>query len=161
MPRILEEKREYKRIVPTIKERGALSEKGYTWVLSSNVSAVAQQGGDLYIRFHNGSLYRYPNKANLFERILAASSKGKWVWRFLRRKNVSYEKVGTLPLDQDIDVSDEEIIERATGIKVKDVALITEQEMDVFNQVTVGLINTTINTDVLLKGVVTVQTFNS
>jgi hypothetical protein len=161
MARILEEDREYKRINPTIKERGKLAEEGYTWVLSSNVSAVAQRGNDLYIRFHNASLYRYPNKGNLFERILAASSKGKWVWRFLRRKNVEYEKVGTLPLDQDIDVSDEEIIERAVGFKVKDVALLTEQEMDVFNQVTVGLINTTINTDILFKGIVTMQTFES
>lgn len=150
MPILLEEKRKYQRLRPTIREQATLSNKGYTWVLSSNVSAVATQGKDLYIRFQNGSLYRYDGKANLKERLIAASSKGKWVWRFLRRKNVPYSKVGTMPLDGDIDKTDEELFAEQVGIKVQDVDLENMQQLDQFNGATVGLINTAVTQDILL-----------
>jgi hypothetical protein len=41
---------------------------------------------------------------------MAAASNGKWVWRFLRRKNVPYRKIGSLPLPEDVIVQDEEIM---------------------------------------------------
>ena len=37
---------------------------------------------------------------------MTAASKGKWVWRFLIRKNVPYRKVGSLPLPEDRIVDD-------------------------------------------------------
>jgi len=154
MPILLDEKRKYKRLRPTIREQATLANRGYTWVLSSNVSAVATQGNDLYIRFQNGSLYRYDGKAKLEERLIAASSKGKWVWRFLRRKNVPYQKVGSMPLDGDIDKTDEELFAEQIGINVQDVDLENMQQLDQFNGVTVGLVNTTVMQDILLSTLV-------
>ena len=74
-----------------------LSNLGYQFVNSSNVSALSVIDNDLYIRFHNGSVYRYPNSANLYETILQSNSKGKAVWKYLRRARKPYEKVGSLP----------------------------------------------------------------
>jgi len=109
--RVLPEKRDYQRIEPSQKSRQRLRERGFTWVLSSNVSAVRTHKTDLYIRFHNGSLYKYPNRANLFEPMLGSSSKGRFVWNELRRKNVAYSKVGAMPLEEDIQTEDEEIMQ--------------------------------------------------
>lgn len=148
----LDENRQYKRIVPTVNERTELFNQGYTPVLSSNVSAASVKGNDLYIRFHNASIYKYPNKADLFERLIAASSKGKWVWRFLRRPKVSFVKVGKMPLEQDIDVSDEEII---GGVLGKDINTLTKQELDVFNLITFGVINQSVKSDISLIGALT------
>ncbi len=151
MPILIEEKRKYQRLRPTIKEQAILANSGYTWLLSSNVSAVATSGTDLYIRFHNGSLYRYKGKANLEENLIAATSKGKWVWRFLRRRNVPYQKVGSMPLDSDLDVTDEELFAQQVGVDIKDVDLDNLQQLDKFNGETIGLINTAVTQDVLLS----------
>jgi len=112
---VLPEKRDYQRIEPSQKSRQRLRERGFTWVLSSNVSAVRTYEKDLYIRFHNGSLYKYPNRANLFEPMLESSSKGRFVWNELRRKNVAYSKVGAMPLDEDVEGSDLEIMQPLIG----------------------------------------------
>lgn len=153
MPILIDEKRKYQRLRPTIKEQAILANSGYTWLLSSNVSAVATSGTDLYIRFHNGSLYRYKGKANLKENLIAATSKGKWVWRFLRRRNVPYQKVGSMPLDSDLDVTDEELFAQQVGIDIKDVDLDNVQQLDKFNGETIGLINTTVTKDILVSAV--------
>ena len=121
-------------------------------MVSSNVSAVATSGNDLYIRFHNGSLYRYKNKAKLEERLIAAASKGKWVWRFLRRPNVAYSKVGSMPLDSDRDITDEELFAEQVGIPVDEVDLTSMAQLDKFNMATVGLINQTMNVSQLIAG---------
>ena len=42
---------------------------------------------------------------------MAAASKGKWVWRFLRRPNKPYSKIGSLPLPEDTLETDEQIVE--------------------------------------------------
>lgn len=151
---VVKEKRPYQRIAQPISEIAVLSQRGYTPVFSSNVSAVSEDGIDLYIRFHNGSVYKYLNKANKFESILAASSKGKWVWRFLRRPNASFERVSDFPLANDLDVTDEELFEDVTGIKVADVNILDTEQFDIFHALTFGLINTKINSDIFVSNLI-------
>ena len=117
--RVLDEKRDYQRILPDNKTRQALRQQGYTWVLSSNVSAVRQFGDSLIIRFHNGSVYEYQTQGDRFNDIISSNSKGRWVWNELRRKNVPYSKLGAMPLDTDIDLTDEEVMR--VGISVQEV----------------------------------------
>ena len=100
---------EYERIHTSVSDQRTLREKGYTPFFSSNVSAGQRVGKDLYIRFHNGNIYKYPNKGSRFNDLLLSPSKGKWVWANLRRKNVSYSKVGSMPLSGDRDLSYDEL----------------------------------------------------
>ena len=102
----LQEDRQYQRILLSEESTKELESRGYETVFSSNVSAIATQDDDLIIRFHNGSVYAYDKQAKNYERMMAAASKGKWVWRFLIRKNVPYRKVGSLPLPEDRIVDD-------------------------------------------------------
>ena len=118
MPK-LPEVRKYQRILPSQESIEKLEDNGFEWVLSSNVSGAKQVGNDLYIRFHNGSIYKYPKKGDWFDNLIAASSKGRWVWRFLRRAGVSFEKVGKLPLPEDKRVPDSQIIRPQGEFKVQ------------------------------------------
>ena len=107
---LLEDKnREYKRFRPNVSEKIQLANNGLQWVLSSNVSALGTNEDSLIIRFHNGSLYEYPNQAKLFEDMLKSNSKGHFVWVKLRRPKVAYKKIGSLPFKSDSEVTDEEI----------------------------------------------------
>ena len=103
---------EYPRIKTSVENQAILRSQGYTPVFSSNVSGIQRQDRDLYIRFHNGSIYVYPNQGSNFGDLLLSPSKGKWVWANLRRKNVSYSKVGTLPLEGDLDLTTDEMMSR-------------------------------------------------
>lgn len=103
--------RDYRRYSHNPRERAFLGLQGLQPVQSSNVSSVGVKGEDLLIRFHNGSVYSYRNKADQFDNILKANSKGKWVWRNLRRRNAQYTKLGVLPLPDDIGVTDEDIFQ--------------------------------------------------
>lgn len=96
-------------ITPSASQKIQLANAGLQWVRSSNVSGVGVDGNDLIIRFLNGSLYRYPNQAKLFDNMMKSSSKGHFVWERLRRPKVAYQKIGTLPFDNDPQVSDEDI----------------------------------------------------
>jgi hypothetical protein len=100
---------EYERILTPVSDQRTLRAEGYTPFFSSNVSAGQRDGSDLYIRFHNGSVYIYPNKGSRFNDLLVSPSKGKWVWKNLRKANVSYSKVGSFPLTGDRDLTDEEM----------------------------------------------------
>ena len=112
MPRILEDKnRYYKRNRHSAEEKNILAKAGLQHVLSSNVSAVANIKEALVIRFHNGSMYSYTDRGQLVDDILWAPSKGKWVWRHLRRKNAAFVKLASLPLPSDIALSDDSIFE--------------------------------------------------
>jgi hypothetical protein len=56
-------------------------------VTSSNVASIGYDYDKkiLYVRFKDGSLYEYPNKsAQTYSSFLDSSSKGKFVWKFLR-----------------------------------------------------------------------------
>ena len=103
--------RDYRRYSHSPRERTYLGLNGLQHIQSSNVSAVGVRGESLIIRFHNGSMYEYPNQASQYDNMLQSNSKGKWVWRNLRRKNVLYKKIGVLPLPDDIGVTDEEIFQ--------------------------------------------------
>ena len=47
-------------------------------VESSNLSAVAVDGGDLLVKFRSGARYRYPGAAGLAPDLLAAESAGRF-----------------------------------------------------------------------------------
>lgn len=100
---------EYERIKTSVDNQRILREKGWTPVFSSNVSAIQRRLNNLYIRFHNSSIYVYPQQGSKFGELLTSPSKGKWVWDNLRRKNVAYSKVGSLPLEGDRDLTDKEL----------------------------------------------------
>ena len=119
---ILEDKnRDYKRIRPSPAEKMKLRNAGLQWTLSSNISAVGVVDNDLIIRFHNGSLYKYPNNAEHFAPMLRANSKGKYFWRKLRRPGASYIKIGSLPLESDKQQTDDEMFKdiEAQGIRIE------------------------------------------
>ena len=120
---LLEDKhREYKRFRPNPSEKIQLANNGLQWVLSSNVSAIGVSGKDLVIRFNNGSMYQYTNKADLFDAMLNSNSKGHFVWAKLRKPRVPYKKIGSLPFKGDTQVTDEEIFSLVDtrGIEVMD-----------------------------------------
>lgn len=119
---LLEDKgRPYRRFRFTPRERAFLSLNGFQPVLSSNVAGVGVKDNDLLIRFHNGSVYEYSNQANRYDDILKSNSKGKWVWSNLRRRNVPYKKLGSLPLADDIGVTDEDIFQEIDNRYLSDI----------------------------------------
>ena len=135
-----DEGRDYQRYSHTTTERLYLKKQGFQHVQSSNVSAVARRDDDMIIRFHNGSLYRYSGQGERVDDILKSNSKGKWVWRHLRRKRVPYEKIGTLPLPDDLGITDDDLFKDLEEKYFKDlVSVIGSEAMTrevVFNQET-------------------------
>jgi len=111
MATVVQENRTYQRILHSDASERKLNEQGFEAVYSSNVSAIAVRGKDLIIRFHNSSIYSYANQGKNYERMMAAASKGKWVWRFLIRPQVAYAKIGSLPLPEDTTETDQEIVQ--------------------------------------------------
>lgn len=99
----------YQRLRHGVNEKIQLANNGLQWVNSSNVSAIGVNDNDLIIRFHNGSLYKYPNQADLFQPMMQSNSKGHFVWAKLRWPNVAYMKIGSLPFRDDKDVTDDDI----------------------------------------------------
>jgi len=109
---LLEDKnRKYKRFRPSVSEKIKLANEGLQWVLSSTISAVAIDSDDLIIRFHNGSLYSYPNQSKHYQPMLDASSKGKYFWSKIRRPGLPFSKIGSFSLKSDTNDSDEEIFQ--------------------------------------------------
>lgn len=103
--RVIDSRRKYQRIRLTNDEKNQVEEAGLVPVYSSNVSAIARIKNTLVVRFHGGSMYAYPKSGNLFNRMLNSSSKGKFVWNELRRKNVPYKRIGSLPMDYDRNIN--------------------------------------------------------
>lgn len=71
-------------------------------IKSSNVAAIALSGGELYVRFNSGKVYRYDDDANpevdslhsaLFEAAQSGESVGKLFYALIRRPEVPAEKV--------------------------------------------------------------------
>jgi len=102
MPKRLFEDRQYDRLQHTDKEINLLRNRGFIPVVSSNVSAVGRDEGRLLIRFHGGATYVYPKSGDRFQDILSASSKGRFVWRELRRKRVPYYRTGSITIEEDV-----------------------------------------------------------
>jgi hypothetical protein len=64
------------------------------WTLtekSSNISSIAIQDKDLLVKFRNGSVYRYPGKANEYTKLLESESIGKYFHANI--KNCEFIKV--------------------------------------------------------------------
>ena len=70
MELLLDPHREYRRLRPDPAEKIQLANNGLQWVLSSNVSGIGTQDDSLIVRFHNGSMYEYPNQAKLFDQMM-------------------------------------------------------------------------------------------
>ena len=140
MATVVNEDRQYQRILPSDASILILDSAGLEWVFSSNVSAAARRGNNLIIRFHNGSMYSYAGQGKNFERLMGAASKGKWVWRFLRRPRVAFTKIGSLPLPEDTAESDLEILEpRIATYDVRAILPTTEQMlMGVLPQISIS-----------------------
>lgn len=113
MATLLEDKnRDFRRVKHSAEEKIQLANKGLQHVLSSNISAIGIDGSALIVRFHNGSLYRFPNLARLYEPMLNSGSKGKYFYRKIRRPNKPFSKTGSLPLKSDIELTDIEMFDR-------------------------------------------------
>lgn len=130
MIRLEDKNRKYKRFAYTAKEKTYFATYGLRWVSSSNVSAVGTNKESLIIRFVNGSLYEYPNQADKIDELFNSVSKGKWVWDKLRGRvrgvhKVPYRKIGTMPLPDDIGVTDEEVFDR-----IADEALQVQKQLE-------------------------------
>jgi hypothetical protein len=107
MPVLREDKgRDYRRYEHTEDEINRLDRSGFTPVLSSNVSAIGEHNGDLYIRFHGGNSYVYPNSGDLYQAMLQSSSKGRFVWNRLRKANVPYRRIANVRLPKDVPSTD-------------------------------------------------------
>ena len=105
----------------TAKQKQLLSNQGFQFVSSSNVSAIAHDDKDLIIRFHNGSVYTYPNRAKQYDSLLKASSHGKWVWKYLRRSNAAFKKTGTIPFKSDKNITDDELFANIDKFRLDEV----------------------------------------
>lgn len=99
-----------RRIRPSAAQKQVLAEKGLQWVLSSFISAIGDDEGDLVIRFHNGSLYRYYGFAPHMDKMLGATSKGKYFWRHIRDTK-NYVREGELKFKTDLAMEDTELFE--------------------------------------------------
>lgn len=106
MPTVLNEKREFQRLLHTEDETKQLKSKGFETVMSSNVSAIARDKDNLVIRFHGGATYSYIGKGKLYENIFAAASKGRWVWRFLIRPSAPFSKLSNVNIRDDVPSRD-------------------------------------------------------
>ena len=127
----------YPRIKTSVENQKILKASGYTPVFSSNVSAIQRSGADLYIRFHNGVVYQYPRKGKDYGSLLTSASKGKWVWANLRKTNAPYNRVGNFPLDGDVDLTTEQMMERVSQQSKLDVLkeMITAKKVSTIKKV--------------------------
>ena len=117
--------RDYRRVRHSPDQKHKLAQSGFQHVLSSNVSAISRTGtkasDSLLIRFHNGSVYEYPNKAQEYQGLLSSNSKGKWVWTHLKGRggkgygadhSATYKKIGKIPLKGDLPITDKQMEKR-------------------------------------------------
>lgn len=57
-----------------------------TFIVSSNINAVAHQDETLTVRFNNGSVYEYESVPHsVFAALVAAESPGKFFYAFVRK----------------------------------------------------------------------------
>ena len=63
------------------------------FVQSSNVSALAKEGDDLYVMFHNGGQYKYLGAAKHFSEIIDAESVGSTFDILVKKQNYTFEKL--------------------------------------------------------------------
>lgn len=56
----------------------------FTYVNSTDISAIAVNGNDLIIKFNSGSAYKYINAANEYQNLINSSSKGKYFHQYIK-----------------------------------------------------------------------------
>lgn len=108
----------YRRIRQSNEQKSFLGSKGYTVVTSSVISAVRESDDNLYIRFHNSSVYVYYGFGGMLSSVLAANSKGQFFNKNIR-PTMMYDKLESLPLPKEyaLDLpqakaSDEEMFDK-------------------------------------------------
>lgn len=106
---VTNEQRRYTRLAHTPGESVFLQQQGLRPVVSSNVSAAGVRDNDLIVRFHGGATYAYSGLADRVNDLLSAPSKGKWVWRELRKAGVAYQR--TTDVDMVGDVEDKSLLD--------------------------------------------------
>lgn len=155
MIRLEDKGRTYKRYRPSSEEKIILADKGMQWVLSSNVSAIGVKDDDLIIRFQNGSLYSYSKQAKKLPNILQSNSKGKWVWAHLRRKNVPYRRIGSMPFETDTLMSDSDMFEKIDreGIRVEEPQVLDQRDVIKMDNISKPIVKEPFN---ILKAVLTI-----
>ena len=137
---VTSEKRKYTRYSHTVEESRYLKNKGLRAVISSNVSAVGLRNGELIIRFHGGATYAYPKSGDLYDDLVSAASKGKFVWKQLRKKNVPYYRVGNINIKDDIE--DKDMMKPAEGtdmLKAIALSLVVDSDYAISKGIIAGL----------------------
>ena len=137
---VTNEKRKYTRLAHTLDETNLLRDRGFKSVVSSNVSAVAIQGDALVIRFHGGATYEYPGMRDRYTDIMSAPSKGKWVWREIRRKNAPYNRVGDIVIEDDVDDVDGRDLMREDAVEPDDTLMLVSTMMSTQTLYELGII---------------------
>lgn len=63
-------------------------------VSSSNLNSVGYENSTLYVRFNDGSLYRYSNvPEHVYNELMNASSKGRYLAAYVKGQ-YPYSKIG-------------------------------------------------------------------
>ena len=137
---VTNEKRKYTRLAHTLDETNLLRDRGFKSVVSSNVSAVAIQGDALVIRFHGGATYEYPGMRDRYTDIMSAPSKGKWVWREIRRKNAPYNRVGDIVIEDAVDDVDGRDLMREDAVEPDDTLMLVSTMMSTQTLYELGII---------------------
>lgn len=75
---------QYEKVQLTEEQEIELLQADWSPLQSSNLAAVKIDGADLLILFHSGSIYRYPNKAEMYYPFNEALSPGRLLWRTIR-----------------------------------------------------------------------------
>lgn len=100
----------YQRIRNTTKQRVWLSENGFTPITSSFISGAGVKDDDLYIRFHNASVYVYYGLAKYYDNLLLSNSKGQYFHRAIR-PTLRYKKLSNMPFPNTVEPSPLEFME--------------------------------------------------
>lgn len=75
---------QYEKVQLTEEQETELLLNDWSPLSSSNLAAVKIDGADLLILFHSGSIYRYPDKAEMYYPFNEALSPGRLLWRTIR-----------------------------------------------------------------------------
>lgn len=92
--------------IHSLEQSRELMKAGFVPVISSWVSALGVEGNDLYIRFHNGNVYKYQGLGSKYQQLAKAQSKGRAIHKFIFGK-VKGKKVGSLPISGDVEVMED------------------------------------------------------
>lgn len=134
----------YQRVRQNTRQRIYLGSQGYTVINSSFISAASVVDNDLFIRFHNNSVYQYFGFANHFDNLMKANSKGQYFNRRIRPTH-KYVKLSDMPFPKGTDPS---------PLEMTDEALFTTLDLDYIKKIAQRLNGAEIHAhDVMLNGI--------